>query len=94
MEAPGIVLSDNEMYFDPGFISTDGQTDFKFSPLNQIGQIDESSFIKFEDYNLSNLCPICEVDGQIVFCDLNNEYFKQKAGMNIPALNQEFFNFI
>ena len=55
MEAPGIVLSDNEMYFDPGFISTDGQTDFKFSPLNQIGQIDESSFIKFEDYNLSNL---------------------------------------
>ena len=88
------------MYFDPGFISTDGQTDYKFSPLNQIGPIDESSFMRFEDYDLSNLCPICEGDGQKVFCNLNNEYsesllrFKQKAGINVPDLRGEYFHFM
>ena len=80
VEAPGFVLSNDEMYFDPG------QTDYKFSALNQVGPIDEGSFLKFEAYDLTNLCPICEVNGQKVFCDLNNEHcesllnVKQKAG--------------
>ena len=77
-EAPGFVLSNDEMFFDPGFMSTDGQTDYKFSAIHQVEPMDENSFLKFEDYDLSNLCAVCELDGQKVVCDLKNEHLSKR----------------
>ena len=100
VEAPGFVLTDDAMYFDPGFISTNGQTEYKFTPLNEVGHIEQNSFLSYEQYDLSNLCVICEEQGQTVFCNLNNEHcesllrLKQKVGVQIPEYNQEFFEFL
>ena len=100
VEAPGFVLSNDEMFFDPGFMSTNGQMDYKFNAINEVGSIDENSFVKCEGYDLSNLCAVCELDGQKDFCDLNNKHceslqkFKQKTGVNIPDLKLEYFHFI
>ena len=67
VEAPGFVLSDDDIFVDPGFISTDGQTNYKFNAINQVGPINENTFVKFEDCNLSNLCAVCKLDGQEVY---------------------------
>ena len=69
VEASEFVLSDDEIFFDPGFISTDNQTKYKFDAINKVGPVDETLYLQFEDYNLSNLCSVCELDGQEVFCD-------------------------
>ena len=58
----------------------------------------ESKFIRYVDYNMSNLCQICANKGEKYFCNLYNldckslDQFRKQSGIERPGFKCEFLN--
>ena len=99
VEAPGFVNIENELIFEPGYIYEEENPEYQYKSVEHNQQTNESKFMRFIDFDLTNICQVCICKGEKFFCNFKNVdclsllHFKVKTKVDENALTKcNFFN--
>ena len=98
VEALGFILEGDNLFFYQGHISNKEDSINEYKSIHFDGFLKESKFMKYVDYNMSNVCQICANKGEKYLCNLNNldckslDQFRKQSGIERPGFKCEFLN--